>query len=129
MRGLVLRVATVHIDDKTIASVLTVVLQDALHVEVLVELPVGVAVAHQEELGAAGLGELCARKVDQRAAEALALPLGTMMIRLSWPWAYSLPVAAKRSAVAFSRLSPKSEPSSLASAVFAISVAWANISS
>ena len=71
-------------------------------------------------------GELGAGKVDERAAEPFALPLGHDDDE---PWAYSLPVAAKRSAVAFSRLSPKSEPSSLASAVFAISVAWANISS
>lgn len=76
MRGLALRVASVHVDDKAVAGVLAVVLQDALHVEVLVELPVGVAVAHQEELGAAGLGELGARKVDERAAESLALPVG-----------------------------------------------------
>ena len=76
MRGLVPRVASVHIDDKTIASVLTVVLQDAFHVEMLVELPVGIAVAHQEELAATGFGELGARKIDERAAESLALPLG-----------------------------------------------------
>lgn len=75
-RRLILRVASVHVDDKAVAGVLAVVLQDALHVEVLVELPVGVAVAHQEELGAAGLGELDARKVDERAAESLALPVG-----------------------------------------------------
>ena len=76
MRGLVPRVASIHIDDKTVAGVLTVVLKDALHVEVLVELPIGVAVAHQEELGAAGLGELGAGKVDEGAAESLSLPLG-----------------------------------------------------
>ena len=52
------------------------IFQDAFHIEVLVELPVGVAVAHQEELGAACLGELGARKVDELAAESLALPLG-----------------------------------------------------
>lgn len=52
-RRLILRLASIHINDKTVAGVLAVVLQDALHVEVLVELPVGVAVAHQEELGAA----------------------------------------------------------------------------
>ena len=40
--------ASIHINDKTVAGVLAVVLQDALHVEVLVELPVGVAVAHQK---------------------------------------------------------------------------------
>ena len=51
-------------------------IKDALHVEVLVELPIGVAVAHQEELGAAGLGELGAGKVDEGAAESLSLPLG-----------------------------------------------------
>lgn len=42
----------------------------------LVKLPVGVAVAHQEEFGAACLGELGARKVDELAAESLALSLG-----------------------------------------------------
>ena len=54
---LILRVASVHVDDKAVAGVLAVILQDALHVEVLVELPIGVAVAHQEELGAACLRE------------------------------------------------------------------------
>lgn len=73
---LILRVAAVHVDDKAVAGVLAVVLEDALHVEVLVELPIGVAVAHQEKLGAAGFGELGACKVNKRAAEALALPLG-----------------------------------------------------
>ena len=58
---LILRVASVHVDDKAVTGVLAVVLQDALHVEVLVELPIGIAVAHQEELGAVGLGELGAQ--------------------------------------------------------------------
>ena len=73
---LILRVASVHVDDKAVAGVLAVILQDAFHVEVLVELPVRVAVAHQEELGAPGFGEFGARKVDELAAESLALPLG-----------------------------------------------------
>ena len=73
---LILRVASVHVDDKAVAGVLAVILQDAFHVEVLVELPVRVAVAHQEELGAPGFGEFGARKVDELAAEFLALPLG-----------------------------------------------------
>ena len=42
----------------------------------LVELPVGVAAAHQEEFGAPGFGEFGARKVDERTAEPLALPFG-----------------------------------------------------
>ena len=57
-RRLILGVASVHIDDKSVSGILAVILEDALHVEMLVELPVGVAVAHQEELGASGLGEL-----------------------------------------------------------------------
>ena len=65
-----------NVDDKAVAGVLAVILQDAFHVEVLVELPVRVAVAHQEELGAPGFGEFGARKVDELAAESLALPLG-----------------------------------------------------
>ena len=52
--GLILGVAAVHVDGEAVAGVLAVVLEDALHVEVLVELPIGVTVAHQEELGAAG---------------------------------------------------------------------------
>ena len=45
-------------------------------------------------------------------------------MRLICAWAYSSPVAAKRSAVAFSRESPKSDPSRSSSAVSARSVAF-----
>lgn len=60
-RRLILRVTSVHIDDKSVSGILAVILEDALHVEVLVKLPVGVAVAHQEVFAAAGLGELSAQ--------------------------------------------------------------------
>lgn len=126
---LILRVASVHVDDKTVAGVLAVILQDALHVEVLVELPVGVAVAHQEELGAAGLGELGACKVNKRAAEALALPLGHDDDQVEL--ALGILVARGGKAVGCGLLAAvaKERALELASAVFAISVAWANISS
>lgn len=129
LSGLALRVASVHVDDKTVAGVLAVILQDAFHVEVLVELPVRVAVAHQEELGAPGFGEFGARKVDELAAESLALPLGHNDDQVELALGILVARGGKAIGRAFSRLSPKSEPSSLASAVFAISVAWANISS
>ena len=125
---LILRVASVHVDDKTVAGVLTVILQDALHVEVLVELPVGVAVAHQEELGAACLGELGARKVDKRAAEPLALPLGHDDDQVEL--ALGILVACGGKAIRRGLFATVAEERALelASAAFAISVAWASIS-
>ena len=67
--GLVLGVAAVHVDDEAVAGVLAVVLEDALHVEVLVELPIGVAVAHQGVV----IGDVLKRLVKQERPQRLVI--------------------------------------------------------
>ena len=66
---LILRVAAVHVDDEAVAGVLAVILEDAPHVEVLVELPIGVAVAHQGVV----VGDVLKRLVKQERPQRLVI--------------------------------------------------------
>lgn len=56
--------AAVDVDDKVVASVLAVVLGNTLHTQMLVELPVGTVVGHEEEAFAAEFAHMLARDLD-----------------------------------------------------------------
>ena len=64
VEGAPLSKAAVDVDDKVVASVLAVVLGDTLHTQMLVELPIGAVVGHEEEAFAAKFAHMLARDLD-----------------------------------------------------------------
>ena len=64
VEGAPLSKAAVDVDDKVIASVLAVVLGNTLHAQMLVELPIGAVVGHEEEAFAAEFAHMLARDLD-----------------------------------------------------------------
>lgn len=64
VEGVPLSKAAVDVDDKVVASVLAVVLGDTLHAQMLVELPIGAVVGHEEEAFAAKFAHMFARDLD-----------------------------------------------------------------
>lgn len=64
VEGAPLSKAAVDVDDKVVAGVLAVVLGNTLHTQMLVELPIGAVVGHEEEALASKLAHMLARDLD-----------------------------------------------------------------